>query len=125
MEEIEWKLINGFDDRYSVNKIGEVKRHERIIKHRDRKCFVKEIILKPKNPKNRYIYYNLVNDKGKQEAYYAHRLVAEYFVDKVDGKNIINHKDGNKINNNYLNLEWCTYSENTLHAIRLGLRDKK
>lgn len=52
---------------------------------------------------------------------YIHRLVAEAFIPKVDGKNIVNHLDGNKLNCYYRNLEWCTYSENAQHAIDKGL----
>lgn len=34
----------------------------------------------------------------------------------------VNHKDGNKLNNNIINLEWATHSENTIHAINMGLK---
>ena len=41
---------------------------------------------------------------------------------KSEGKEYINHKDGNPRNNNVENLEWCTIAENNLHACRTGLR---
>lgn len=46
---------------------------------------------------------------------YVHRLVWEYFIANIDNKQEINHLDYNKKNNNYLNLEWNTRSENELH----------
>lgn len=54
---------------------------------------------------------------------YIHRLVAEAFCDNPRGCSEVNHKDGNKQNNNASNLEWCTRSENNRHAFQTGLRD--
>jgi hypothetical protein len=46
----------------------------------------------------------------------VHRVVALVFCEKPIGKNFVNHKDMNKANNNYLNLEWVTSKENNAHA---------
>lgn len=54
----------------------------------------------------------------------VHRVIAEAFVPKVEGKEYVNHIDGNKLNNAVSNLEWVTNSENLLHAYRLGLERK-
>ena len=53
---------------------------------------------------------------------YVHRLVAEAFCDNHDNLCEVNHKDGNKWNNNYTNLEWVTKSDNAQHAFDMGLR---
>ncbi len=53
--------------------------------------------------------------------YRIHRLVAEVFISNEINKPIVNHKDGNKLNNNLCNLEWVSYKENTNHAINTGL----
>lgn len=57
--------------------------------------------------------------KGKTQLYRVHRLVATIFIDNPKNKRCVNHKDGNRINNNVENLEWCTHSENNLHAYRV------
>ena len=50
-----------------------------------------------------------------------HRLLAFAFIPNPDNKPILNHIDGNKLNNSLNNIEWCTYSENLTHAIHTGL----
>lgn len=52
----------------------------------------------------------------------VHRLVALAFIPDVDDKLFVNHKDGNKQNNNVSNLEWCTRSENMRHAYKHQLK---
>jgi len=54
----------------------------------------------------------------------VHRLVAEAFIPNPDNKPVVNHKDGNKKNSAASNLEWMTYSENTLHSLKNGLQKK-
>lgn len=53
----------------------------------------------------------------------THRLVAMTYLAPVPGKTHVNHKDGNKLNNHYSNLEWCTPAENNKHARDTGLNN--
>lgn len=55
----------------------------------------------------------------KRISYKIHRLVALAFIPNNTGYNTINHIDGNKLNNHYTNLEWCSPSQNRLHASRI------
>ena len=57
--------------------------------------------------------------EGRHTSLSVHRLVAELFV-AGDGF-VVNHKDGNKLNNDAENLEWCTYRDNSIHAVSTGL----
>lgn len=50
-----------------------------------------------------------------------HRVVAIAYLPKIEGKEFVNHKDGNKQNNAVENLEWCTRKENARHAYDHGL----
>lgn len=52
-------------------------------------------------------------------------MLAETFIPNPHNYPIVNHIDGNKLNNSIENLEWCDYSYNTLHAIALGLITRK
>lgn len=89
---------------YIVTKDGKV-----INKHNNK-------ILKPQlNGKG----YLRVGVGGK--LMFVHRLVAEFHVPNPDNNPQVNHKDGNKLNNNADNLEWVTNQENRDHAVGNGL----
>jgi hypothetical protein len=49
---------------------------------------------------------------GKLHGLKIHRLVALVYIPNPLNKEMVNHIDGNKLNNNVSNLEWNTRSEN-------------
>lgn len=59
--------------------------------------------------------------KGGYAKFFVHRMVAELYVPNQDNKRYANHKDGDKANNHYDNLEWVTAAESTAHAVSSGL----
>jgi hypothetical protein len=77
--------------------------------------------LKPWIGRGGYLKICLSNSNKKRWVY-IHRLVAENFIPNIFLKPEINHIDGNKLNNNYLNLELVTRSENNIHAFKNGLK---
>ena len=77
--------------------------------------------LKGSITQNGYKYFRF-SINGQKYRIYAHRLVAEYFIpNKNLNQPIVNHKDGNKLNNDVKNLEWVSFSENAAHAHSTGL----
>lgn len=98
-----WKEIK--DSGYFISSKGEVKNP-------------KGKTLKPQKTRNGYLRV-CINGKYQR----IHRLVAEAFVSNYNNYNQINHKDGNKANNNANNLEWCTAKQNIQHAYKTGLKE--
>ncbi len=59
---------------------------------------------------NGYYTIRLYNNK-KSKLFYIHRLIAVFFIENLENKPCINHKNGIKTDNRIENLEWCTISE--------------
>lgn len=77
--------------------------------------------LKTRINTNGYLEVQL-STSGVRKTYRIHRLVAFMFLDNIDEKPYINHKDGDKLNNCVDNLEWCTAKENDNHARKIKLK---
>lgn len=107
-----WKkvYIPEYAELYEVSSFGNIRSKRGTIMKQHIRCGYKSL--------------NLENNKLHiKKTYNVHNLVANTFIDNVNKYPVINHKDGNKFNNNVDNLEWVTYSNNNQHAIVNGLRN--
>ena len=99
----------GYKD-YSVTKCGKVYSH------------LSDIYLKASITRG-YLRINLRNrEEGKVVNKYIHSLVAEMFVNGYKSGFVVNHRDGDKFNNNFENLEWISQQDNIIHSVETGLR---
>ena len=116
-----WKDIPDYEGLYQVSNFGEVKSLPKIRNVFSSNYIAKERILKPALNDSGYKIVVLTKNK-KSKSLRVHRLVALAFIPNLENKPQVNHKDGNKLNNHIDNLEWCTNSENEIHAYKLGLK---
>lgn len=124
-----WKQILNFDGYYEVSDQGEVRSVDRIVENSlGIKFRLKGRIIKPCRTKGKngdgYYVVNL-RKHGKAHVIPIHVLVATAFIPNPLNLPTVNHKDGNKANNTVQNLEWSSYSENNLHALKMGLRQPR
>lgn len=106
---MEWKVIPNTNGKYEASEDGDIRNSE-----------TKRILKKQINMHGYYIL-TLRIIPNEQLNVRVHRLVAETFLGDSNGR-IINHKDGNKLNNNIYNLEWISSGENNKHAYDIGLK---
>lgn len=120
MEET-WKDIQGFPC-YQVSDMGRIRSHGKITSSaRFRVRRWKDRIIKPKIGKDNCLRVELWRGKDHKTVL-VHRLEAVAFLGgSLDSEYTVNHKDGNRLNNNLSNLEWLTRGDNIRHGFATGL----
>lgn len=123
MKEI-WKDVKDYEGLYQVSNLGRIKS---LVGWNGKKYIKREKIINPaiqKTNKNKEYYRNVIGlvKIKKRKMAKVHRLVAEAFIPNPNGYPIINHIDGNPLNNIVENLEWCDQKYNMKHAIENNLK---
>lgn len=109
-----WKPLDGYS-RYLFSSKGRIKslRYKNSVYERSLSFCVS---------KSGYLKTVLLNDEGCYKNISVHRMICLAFKGFDENKTEVNHKNGIKTDNSINNLEWCTRSENTLHAYRFNLQ---
>ncbi|UGO48066.1 HNH endonuclease [Bacillus phage vB_BanS_Skywalker] len=123
---IVWKSLKGIidnGDNYEISNTGECRSISRTMidkkgNIRHYKSKVLKLIVSTKG----YMTIN-ISMNSKQRKHNIHRLVALAFIPNPEGKDTVNHKNGDKTDNNVTNLEWSTNQENQIHAWETGLKE--
>lgn len=117
-----WKDVLGFEGKYQISNFGKLKSLDRfVIGKLNSQRFQKGKIQKGDIIIKGYLRYTLSISRNNQIRKMAHVLVASAFLPNPENKPQINHKDGNKLNNEVDNLEWVTCKENIQHCWKNGL----
>ena len=99
-----WRDIPGYEGRYQVSNLGRIRS-------------IKVTLLRPYNARG-YLVASL-RAGGANVRHGVHRFVAEAFIPNPEGKEQVNHINGDKTDNRVENLEWVTCQENNLHRCRV------
>ena len=119
----QWSIIHrmriapiiGYEGRYSIREDGVVISHLNAPSH----GYLGDHPLKVARNKCGYDYVSLLKSKRLKKLK-IHRLLAIAFIGNPKNLPCVNHKDGDKSHNEISNLEWCTYKDNTKHAMEFG-----
>lgn len=111
----EWRDIPDWEGYYQVSNKGNVRSLDRWVPHgTSGKQFIPGKMMIPFIDEDGYYRFRFRKKGQKQQKYFGHRLVMMGFVGISDL--VVNHKDGNRKNNNLNNLEYCTVRENVIHS---------
>ena len=111
MKDEKWVQIPEYFGLYKISTIGQIisfhkRNYNKSLKERIDRAGYKTVKL---------------SKNGVTTTCFLHRLIASAFIPNPENKGFVNHIDGDKLNNDIENLEWCTHAENMQHAYKYGL----
>lgn len=119
-----WRPCENYEGSYEVSNYGNVRSLNRNVEYLDGRirAYIGQEL---KQSMDKYGYMNVYLSKnGSDKRTRVHRLVAYAFIFNEHELPEVNHKDGDKSNNYWENLEWVSSSGNISHAIEMGLSIK-
>lgn len=119
-----WKPIKGYEGLYLVSNNGKVKSLDRVVQGGRGPRVHKGKELKPAPNSRGYMRVSLSDANGIKTRLFVHRLVAEAFVLKPVGCDVVNHLDFDYQNNRADNLEWTTQRGNMTYSVERGRFEK-
>lgn len=114
--------VKGFEKALLVDEVGNIYSVDRQYRRSDtgKLCTVKGKLLRCGIDRCGYLKLRF-SYEGHKYSIYPHRAVADTFIPNPFGLKQVNHRNGDKTENSYWNLEWCSNQDNQIHALQLGL----
>ena len=120
-----WKDIEELNNMYQISNFGNIKGKARLINIRNNgQRLIHERIISPQDNGNGYKQLS-ISIKRKRYIFYIHRLVAKYFIKNPDMLNVVNHKNHDRSDNHFTNLEWCDTKYNINYSKHLMRNNKR
>lgn len=118
--DIRWAPLKGYEGRYEICEMGKLRSLDRTVTYVDgRRGLFRGRELRGARGANGYLEVTL-----EARRHLVHRLVAETFLPAIEGKDHVNHINGDKRDNRICNLEWCSPGDNNRHARDTGLQNQ-
>ena len=109
----EWNKIKEYPN-YSISSTGMVRN--------DKTGVARKLSISKSGYRRVGLHPSKYPDHRQPDYVLVARLVAKAFISNDRNLPEVNHIDGDKENNNVSNLEWCSSSQNQIHAYRSGLQ---
>lgn len=118
-----WKDIDGYAGMYAVSSLGRVKALARtvVMKNGVVRNHKERFLVQDPYYSNTTMYFRVTLCKENvSQRFTVHQLVAKAFIPNPECKPHVNHINNDGSKNYVTNLEWCTHSENMIHAQKQG-----